>query len=72
MLAIEFGYLVGMGKLAAEEEPKPVTRGHPGRGQQGACGGERRRDGSGRGVGNIGTERQPPPKKKKEEEKKPA
>lgn len=36
-------------------------RGHPGRGDQGACGGARRRDGSGGGVGNRGTERQPLP-----------
>jgi len=29
-------------------------RGHPGRGDRGACGGTRRRDGSGQGVGNRG------------------
>ena len=36
-----------------------VTRGHPGRGSRGACGGTRRRDGSGRGVGNRNTSRRP-------------
>ena len=36
-----------------------VTKGNVGRGSQGACGGKRRRDGSGKGVGNIGTKRQP-------------
>ena len=30
-----------------------------GRGSLGACGGVRRRDGSGRGLGNLGTSRQP-------------
>jgi len=35
------------------------TPGHPGRGDRGACGGDRRRDGSGGGVGNRGTSRQP-------------
>jgi len=35
------------------------TRGNAGRGKRGAGGGVRRRDGSGRGVGNIGTRRQP-------------
>lgn len=34
-----------------------------GRGRQGACGGQRRFDGSGNGIGNFGTTRQP---KKKE------
>ena len=38
---------------------KMADRGHPGRGGRGACGGTRRRDGSGRGVGNRGTSRQP-------------
>ena len=36
-----------------------------GRGSAGACGGTRRFDGSGGGVGNRGTVRQPKPKKKK-------
>lgn len=34
-------------------------RGHPGRGDRGDCGGIRREDGSGGGVGNRGTPRQP-------------
>jgi len=38
---------------------RKITRGSAGRGSRGACGGGRRRDGSGRGVGNIGTPRQP-------------
>lgn len=29
------------------------VRGHPGRGAQGACGKDRKRDGSGKGIGNI-------------------
>lgn len=37
-------------------------RGGSGRGGQGACGGTPRRDGSGGGVGNRGTRRQPPKK----------
>ena len=41
-----------------------VTRGSKGRGSRGACGGERRRDGSGRGTGNIGSSRQPKEKRK--------
>ena len=40
-------------------------RGNPGRGDKGACGGERRRDGSGRGVGNRGTPKQPAKKRPK-------
>ena len=36
-----------------------VARGHPGRDDRGAYGGTRRRDGSGRGIGNHGTPRQP-------------
>jgi len=32
---------------------KMTTRGNAGRGSRGACGKTRRRDGSGRGVGNI-------------------
>ena len=39
-----------------------VRRG--GQGGRGACGGVRRRDGSGGGVGNRGTKRQPPKKRK--------
>lgn len=42
-----------------------VTRGHPGRGKKGACGGTRRRDGSGGGRGNFGTKKQPKKKAKK-------
>lgn len=38
-------------------------RGNKGRGSRGACGGTRRRDGSGRGIGNRGTRRQPRKKK---------
>jgi len=38
---------------------------YPGGGKRGACGGTRRKDGSGRGVGNVGTKRQPPKKKSK-------
>ena len=41
-----------------------MARGSAGRGGRGACGGSRRRDGSGKGVGNRGTPRQPSPKKK--------
>lgn len=38
-------------------------RGGAGRGgNTGACGGDRRRDGSGGGIGNRGTVRQPPKK----------
>lgn len=36
-----------------------TNRGNTGRGMRGACGGIRRHDGSGRGVGNYGTNRQP-------------
>ena len=45
-----------------------ATRGNAGRGRsgrgggQGACGGTPRRDGSGGGIGNRGTRRQPPKK----------
>ena len=35
-----------------------------GRGARGACGGKRRKDGSGAGRGNIGTSRQPAKRKK--------
>jgi len=41
-----------------------MAKGNKGRGSSGACGGTRRRDGSGRGTGNIGTSRQPKKKKK--------
>jgi len=34
-----------------------------GRGSKGACGGERKFDGSGRGIGNRNTSKQPPKKK---------
>jgi len=40
-----------------------ASKGHPGRGSKGSCGGSRRRDGSGGGTGNRGTKRQPKPKK---------
>jgi len=36
-----------------------MAKGNKGRGSRGACGGKRRRDGSGRGVGNKETSRQP-------------
>ncbi len=42
-----------------------TTRGNAGRGSKGACGGTRRRDGSGGGTGNRGTSRQPKKKVKK-------
>ena len=41
-----------------------MVRGNKGRGGKGACGGKRRRDGSGGGVGNRGTKRQPTSKNK--------
>jgi len=41
-----------------------VTRGNAGRGSRGSCGGERKRDGSGRGVGNVGSSRQPKKKRR--------
>jgi len=40
-----------------------MVKGNTGRGKAGAGGGVRKRDGSGRGVGNIGTSRQPRRKK---------
>ena len=44
---------------------RTVSRGSTGAGSRGACGGTRRRDGSGaRTGGNIGTPRQPAKKKK--------
>ena len=43
-----------------------VTRGNSGRGSHGACSGERRRDGSGGGIGNRGTDRQPESKERKD------
>lgn len=42
---------------------RSVSRGRTGAGSRGACGGTRRRDGSGQGRGNINTRRQPKPKK---------
>ena len=36
-----------------------MAKGHSGRGGRGSCGGSRRRDGSGRGIGNRGTSKQP-------------
>jgi len=41
------------------KEVMEMARGNAGRGSRGACGGTRRRDGSGKGVGNRGTKRQP-------------
>jgi len=41
-----------------------VARGNAGRGSRGSCGGERRRDGSGQGRGNVGTARQPEKKRR--------
>ena len=38
---------------------KKSSKGSTGRGSKGACGGSRRRDGSGGGTGNRGTSRQP-------------
>ena len=40
-----------------------AKRGNAGRGGKGECGGTPKRDGSGKGVGNKGTTRQPPKKK---------
>ena len=40
-----------------------IKRGSVGRGKRGAGGGARRRDGSGGGVGNFGTSRQPKKRK---------
>jgi len=37
------------------------TRSNPGRGGKGTCGGSRRKDGTGGGIGNRGTTRQPKP-----------
>jgi len=42
-----------------------TTRGNIGRGSRGACGGTRRRDGSGGGRGNRKTPRQPEKRKDK-------
>ena len=39
-------------------------KGNKGRGDRGACGGTRKRDGSGGGTGNRGTTKQPAKKKK--------
>jgi len=41
-----------------------ANKGNAGRGSRGSCGGTRRRDGSGGGIGNRGTSRQSKPKKK--------
>ena len=43
----------------------PSRGNYPGGGQQGACGGERRQDGSGNGTGNVGTPKQPAPRPSK-------
>jgi len=40
-----------------------MARRNTGRGSKGACGGTRRKDGSGGGTGNRGTSRQPTKKK---------
>lgn len=45
--------------LLNKEVFKMAKRGHPGRGDRGACKGTRREDGSGGGVGNRNTPRQP-------------
>ena len=42
-----------------------VNRGNSGRGSQGGCGRSRKRDGSGKGVGNRGTTRQPSKRRRK-------
>jgi len=68
-------YLVNLKESELEELANQMevemARGNAGRGSRGACGGTRRRDGSGGGVGNRGTKRQP--KKKKNAKKgKPA
>ena len=41
-----------------------VNRGNAGRGSRGSCGGTRRRDSSGAGVGNVGTKRRPKKKRR--------
>ena len=41
-----------------------MSKGNKGRGSKGACGGKRRRDSSGGGVGNQNTNRQPKSKRK--------
>lgn len=46
------------------------SRGSSGRGSKGACGGNRRRDGSGGGTGNRGTNRQPSTSKRSKGHKK--
>ena len=40
-------------KSVAYKLGEMAARGHKGRGAQGACGGERKRDGSGKGIGNV-------------------
>jgi len=42
-----------------------MKRGNQGRGGRGACGGQRRRDGTGGGVGNQNTDRQPSNRRKR-------
>jgi len=44
--------LKGMSDEEFEKKVRDVMRGHPGRGDRGACGEVRLRDGSGRGIGN--------------------
>ena len=68
--AYELGQVLGQLKVAAEDKPKnpdeegiKKLRALYGRGGRGACGGVRRFDGSGKGVGNRGTPRQPKPQK---------
>ena len=51
-------------RLIKLEELKMAQKGHPGRRGKGSCGGTRCRDGSGKGVGNKNTPRQPAKKKK--------
>ena len=50
--------------IKLHKELKMAQRGHPGRGGKGSCGGTRKRDGSGKGVGNKNTSRQSTKKKK--------
>ena len=50
-------------KKTIKRPAKKVSRGNLGRGSHGIHGGIRRHDGSGRGVGNYGTSRQPSRKK---------
>jgi len=50
--------------IDSPKENKMAKRGNVGRGSRGACGGTRRRDGSGGGIGNRGTSKQPTKGKK--------